>query len=47
MIPYLHLFFCEKNTYFLELIVLILLKINLSVRNIFFTNDEHVLVSNL
>ena len=29
------LFFCERGTYFLELIVLILLKINLSVRNNF------------
>ena len=53
MIPYLH--FCtyfvqKKNTYFLQLIVLILCKIILSVRNNF-TNDEHVflriLVTNL
>ena len=49
--PIFVLIFCERSTYFLELIVLILLKINLSVRNKFFTNDEHVflriLVTNL
>ena len=33
--PIFALVFCERSTYFLELIVLILIKINLSVRNIF------------
>ena len=33
--PKFALIFCERSTYFLELIVLILLKINLSVRNNF------------
>ena len=34
--PIFALIFCERSTYFLELIVLILLKTNLSVRNNFF-----------
>ena len=33
--PIFALIFCERSTYFLELIVLILLKMNLSVRNNF------------
>ena len=49
--PICALIFCERSTYFLKLIVLILLKINLSVRNNFFNNHEHVflriLVTNL
>ena len=36
MIPYLHLFFDDKSTYFLQHIVLILIIINLSVRNNFY-----------
>ena len=53
MIPYLHLctYFVKKkthifSTYFLQLIVLILCKIILFVRNNF-TNDEHDLLRNL
>ena len=41
MIPYLHLSFGEKSTYFLQLIVLICLKL-ISPSEIIFTDDEHV-----